>query len=97
MRPRPDLAGALDQATVSERRRALRALLREPLRTARRDAEEFVFIRRHADALASWLWRFPGWRLEVDSELARLHKIPPSLEDGTRGGPPPPPPPRERP
>ncbi len=89
MRPRPDLAGELDQTTLLERRRALRALLRKPLRTSDGDAEEFVYIRRHGDHLATWLWRYPGWRLELNSELARLHKIPPSLDDGTRPARPP--------
>ena len=84
MKRRPDLAGELDLQALVERRRGLAALLRRPLLTASGDAEIFGFVRRHAAELSAWLWRYPGWRLEIDSERARLHKAPATLDDGTR-------------
>lgn len=82
---RPDLAAELDQATLQERRRALRALLRQPLLAADGDrAEDYALVRRHAPWLREWLARHPSWRLEVTSELARLRKVPADLGDATR-------------
>lgn len=76
------LASELDQATLQERRGALRALLQRPLLTA--DAPSFALVRRHAAWLREWLARNPAWTLRVSSELARLRKIPARLDDGTR-------------
>ncbi|MCP4656494.1 MAG: TIGR02678 family protein, partial [bacterium] len=79
------LATELDQALLHERRTALRALLRRPLLAADpRHEAEFLLVRRHADELRDWLARHPGWTLQVDSELARLRKVPASLDDGSR-------------
>jgi uncharacterized protein (TIGR02678 family) len=70
---------------ADERRRALRALLEQPLLTPGGPrGEELVFVRRHAAWLREWLARFPGWSLQVDPELARLCKTPADLADGTR-------------
>lgn len=75
----------LDQRVVTERRRALRALLMRPLLTAHGpDPESFGLVRRHAPWLREWLARHPGWSLHVDGELARLRKVPAGLTDGTR-------------
>ncbi len=82
---RPSLAAELDQTTLQERRRALRALLRRPLLAADGPrAAELALVRRHARWLRDWLARHPGWRLEVSSELARLRKVPAELGDGSR-------------
>ncbi len=75
----------VDAATRGERRRALRALLMEPLLTAGGTrAAEFGLVRRHAIWLQEWLSRHPGWTLTVDSEVARLRKTPADLSDGSR-------------
>lgn len=75
----------LDQAVTAERRRALRALLRTPLLTAHGpDPAAFGLVRRHAPWLREWLARNAGWSLYVDSELARLRKIPADTSDGSR-------------
>jgi uncharacterized protein (TIGR02678 family) len=72
-------------ADVTERRRALRALLMHPLLVASGPhAAEAALVRRHAGWLREWLARHPGWTLQVDSEIARLRKTPPDLFDGTR-------------
>lgn len=68
----------------AQRRRALRALLIRPLLTAESHPEELVLVRRYQSELRDWLHRETGWRLRVDSEVARLFKVPESLEDGTR-------------
>jgi uncharacterized protein (TIGR02678 family) len=68
----------------AQRRRALRALLVRPLLTAESHPEELVLVRRHQSELRNWLRSETGWRLRVDSEVARLFKVPESLEDGTR-------------
>jgi len=68
-----------------ERRRALRALLRNPLLLAAGDmAEEYLLVRRHSAWLKHWLGKFPAWSLHVDKEFARLRKVPPDLFDETR-------------
>lgn len=66
------LADALSVSRADERRRAARALLRRPLLRATDDA--FVFVRRHSAELREWFDRNTGWRLQVDSEVARLVK-----------------------
>lgn len=82
---RPSLAEELDHTTLADRRRALGALLRRPLLTADGPrAGDFALVRRHADWLRAWLERRTGWRLQVTSELARLRKTPPTLDDPSR-------------
>ena len=69
----------------SERRRALRALLRSPLLHSSGDrAEEYILVRRHSDWLKDWLMKFPSWGLHIDQHAARLRKAPPDLFDETR-------------
>lgn len=74
----------LDGVAREEPPRALRALLRRPLLTATGDPEAFTLVRRHAEALREWLGEESGWSLTVDSEVARLRKVPALPVDGTR-------------
>ena len=77
--------GALDTALAAQRteelRRAARALLRRPLLRASDDL--FVLVRRYAPELREWFTRNTGWRLTVDSEVARLAKQPANTADGS--------------
>ncbi|MDJ0841746.1 MAG: TIGR02678 family protein [Acidobacteriota bacterium] len=76
----------VQEETLREQRKAMRALLKRPLITAGGEgAEDFVLIRRHAAYLNRWLSRNAGWSLFVDSETARLRKLPVNLKDTTRG------------
>ncbi|MFI4977791.1 MAG: TIGR02678 family protein [Solirubrobacterales bacterium] len=78
------LESALDDARSAELRRAARALLRRPLlRAGGAEAEEFRLVRRHAGELRSWFNANTGWRLIVDSEVARLVKLAPTIDDPT--------------
>lgn len=78
------LSDALGQTRRSELTRAARALLRRPvLRAHGPDAEHVVLVRRHAGALREWFDRNTGWRLIVDSEVARLVKTVPDTADPT--------------
>jgi uncharacterized protein (TIGR02678 family) len=71
--------------TEAERRRAFRALLRNPLLQATGEtAEEFTLVRRHSEWLKNWLSKFPAWSLHLNKDVARLCKIPADLLDGTR-------------
>ncbi|GAB3868183.1 TIGR02678 family protein [Dactylosporangium cerinum] len=61
-----------DIALAEERRRAVRALLAQPLLHPTHD--EFPLVRRHADWLKSWFGQFLGYRLVVEAGFARLFK-----------------------
>jgi uncharacterized protein (TIGR02678 family) len=61
-----------DIALAEERRRAVRALLNQPLLHPTND--EFPLVRRHADWLKSWFGQFLGYRLVVEAGFARLFK-----------------------
>lgn len=74
---------ALDAARDAERRRAARALLREPLLAS--TSAEFPAVRRQAAWLREWFGREAGWHVSVDPEHARLRKVPADTADGTRG------------
>lgn len=75
----------LGQTTEQERQRALRALIQNPVLTAAGAmAAEFGLVRRHAEALRTWLAHNTGWSLQVSSELARLRKMAPDTCDATR-------------
>lgn len=79
------LAQELDQTTREERRRALAALLQNPLLGADGPhSADLGRVRRHAEWLRAWLAQQPGWRLQVSPEAARLRKVPARLDDGTR-------------
>jgi uncharacterized protein (TIGR02678 family) len=67
----------------AQRRTALRALLARPLLVADADGETLVLIRRHLPELREWLNRETGWRLDADSETARLFKTAPELSDAS--------------
>lgn len=88
------LADQLDALATDERRRAVRALLRSTFLVAEgADAEIFALVRRHRDALATWFQVELGYRLVVESDFARLHKMPapivlPQRRLETRGGQP---------
>ncbi|MEC3980672.1 TIGR02678 family protein [Amycolatopsis sp. H20-H5] len=78
------LGDALSASRTDEFRRAARALLRRPIvRAAGPDTDEFTVVRRHASELRAWFDRNTGWRLLVDSEVARLVKTTASVEDHT--------------
>lgn len=73
--PGSGLSDALAETRRSELVRAARALLRRPvLRAHGPDADDVVLVRRHAGALREWFDRNTGWRLIVESEVARLVK-----------------------
>jgi uncharacterized protein (TIGR02678 family) len=68
-----------DDASIlaEEQRRAVRLLLAHPfVADSRPDPETFSLVRRHARELQRWFADQLGYRLVVDSELARLHKRP---------------------
>src|SRR5437764_10256415 len=78
------LADALSASRTDEFRRAARALLRRPiLRAAGPDSDDFTLVRRHAGELRNWFDRNTGWRLLVDSEVARLVKTVATTADHT--------------
>lgn len=78
------LSDALASSHAEETRKAARALLRRPLLRARgADADAFVLVRRHATELREWFQRNAGWRLVVDSEVARLVKTVADTADAT--------------
>jgi uncharacterized protein (TIGR02678 family) len=78
------LDSALDEARSRDLNRAVRALLRRPLllNTAH-GADEFRLVRRYAAELRSWFDANTGWRLHVDSEVARLVKVAATHQDGS--------------
>jgi len=66
-----------------EFRAAVRGLLMTPLMNSAH--EDFIAVRRHAEALRDWFARETGWLLHVEREGARLYKRPAELTDPTRG------------
>jgi len=78
-------AAAVHPEVQAERRRAFRALLRQPLLPAGGEtAEEFKLVRRHADWLTHWLAQFPSWGLQIHRDFVRLRKLPADLQDQSR-------------
>lgn len=76
---------ALERRELEERQSAVRALLRHPLLTAAApDPHGFKLVRRHARWLREWFADSAGWRLRVDSGIARLQKMVPRSSDATR-------------
>lgn len=73
-----DLRDTLSRAAASERRHAVRALLRQPLLGQRDDPETYAAVVRHRRALVDWFAEHTGWSLVVDESggVARLHKVP---------------------
>jgi uncharacterized protein (TIGR02678 family) len=75
------------EATLREARdrdlvRATRALLRRPLIRHDADPDAFQLVRRHATELRGWFDQNAGWRLHVDTEVARLFKLAEPDADG---------------
>ena len=68
------LGDALAAQRAEEVRRAARALLRRPL--LRAGTDDFRLVRQHATELRTWFDRNTGWALLVDSEVARLRRVP---------------------
>ncbi|MDH6127348.1 TIGR02678 family protein [Kitasatospora sp. GP82] len=68
------LGDALAAQRADEVRRAARALLRRPL--LRAGTDDFRLVRQHATELRTWFERNTGWALLVDSQVARLRRIP---------------------
>jgi uncharacterized protein (TIGR02678 family) len=64
---------------------AVRALLMTPLMSPAH--EDFVAVRRQADALRDWFAREAGWALQIEREGARLYKRPADLASPMRGLP----------
>ena len=64
---------------------AVRALLMTPLMGSAH--EDFPAVRRHGEALRDWFSREAGWTLQVERDVARLHKRPAEPTDATRGLP----------
>jgi len=80
----PSLSDALTASRTDEFRRGARALLRRPIvRAIGQQADDFTLIRRHAAELRTWFDRNTGWRLLVDSEVARLVKSAATTDDHT--------------
>ncbi|MCC9307566.1 TIGR02678 family protein [Kitasatospora sp. RB6PN24] len=78
------LGDVLAAQRAEEFRRAARALLRRPLlRAGGPHSEEFRLVRQHAAELRTWFERNTGWALLVDSEVARLRRIPGQDSDPT--------------
>jgi uncharacterized protein (TIGR02678 family) len=77
------LDAALQEAGDRDLARATRALLREPLLRHVGTPEAFRLVRRHATELRGWFDQNTGWRLHVDTEVARLFKLAEPDADGT--------------
>ncbi len=66
---------ALQEAHERALERATRALLRRPLLGHTDDPDALRLVRRHATELRGWFDQNSGWRLHVDTEVARLYKL----------------------
>lgn len=66
---------ALQEARDRDLLRATRAMLRRPLLRPADDPDAFRLVRRHATELRGWFDQNCGWRLHVDTEVARLFKL----------------------
>ena len=69
------LDATLKDARDRDLARATRALLRRPLLRHELEPDAFRLVRRHASELRGWFDQNCGWRLHVDSEVARLFKL----------------------
>jgi uncharacterized protein (TIGR02678 family) len=78
------LSDVLEAQLAEQRRRAVRALLRQPLLTGASNRQMFGEVRRQAGWLTEWFGRETGWSVQIDHSVARLHKIPAGHWDGTR-------------
>lgn len=73
----------LQEARDRDLARATRALLRRPLLRHGADPDAFRLVRRHVTELRTWFDHNSGWRLHVDSEVARLFKLAEADASGT--------------
>lgn len=69
------LEATLEEARRRDLERATRALLGRPLLLHDADPDAFRLVRRHASDLRAWFDQNTGWRLHVDTEVARLFKL----------------------
>lgn len=69
------LDATLQEARDRDLARATRTLLRRPLLRHGADPDAFRLVRRHATELRTWFDQNSGWRLHVDTEVARLFKL----------------------
>ncbi|WP_043757588.1 DUF2398 family protein, partial [Imhoffiella purpurea] len=65
-----ELGDRLSQLREDERRRALRALLMQPLLYA--DHPAYRLVKRHIDWLREWLHSETRWDLRLEADFARL-------------------------
>jgi uncharacterized protein (TIGR02678 family) len=88
LRPIPP-AGSDEQVVIADRRRAIRALLAEPLAAPGRvDEQDLASIRRQQAFLRDWFAERFGWRFLFESRqgVGRLYKqVAPGGADATRG------------
>lgn len=77
------LSDALSASQADDRRKAARALLRRPLLRASTQADEYRLVRQHETELRAWFDLNTGWRLVVDSEVARLVKVAATTDDAS--------------
>jgi len=77
------LDAALQEARDRDLARATRVLLRRPLLLHDADPDAFRLVRRHAAELRGWFDQNSGWRLRVDTEVARLFKLADPDADGS--------------
>ena len=68
------LETTLQETRERDLRQATRALLRRPLLRNSARPETHRLVRRHAGDLRTWFDQNTGWRLHVDTEVARLFK-----------------------
>jgi uncharacterized protein (TIGR02678 family) len=69
------LDATLQEARERDLARATRVLLCRPLLHHGADADVLRLVRRHAAELRAWFDQGTGWRLHVDTEVARLFKL----------------------
>ncbi|WP_329787406.1 TIGR02678 family protein [Lentzea sp. DG1S-22] len=77
------LSDALSASSADDRRKAARALLRRPLLRAGAQPDEYRLVRKYEAELRAWFDLNTGWRLVVDSEVARLVKVSATTDDAT--------------
>lgn len=80
----PALGRTLDERDRTEIREAVSALLRHPLLSFDSHPGTFPQVRRHETELKQWFAEELGYRLVVDSEFARLMKVPPPFTGADR-------------
>ncbi len=78
------LSDAVAASRAADQRRAARAILRRPLlRADGTDGDSYVLVVRYQRELREWFDRETGWRLLVNTEVARLVKSVSDTRDPT--------------